>query len=142
MATAGSNPQFKDIPEQYIFPIWHFVTGIENMTDKELSQPILRPGLYDTYYLFIIQYALLSLLGMVVNIWIVYYIFTHKLYRDASHAFFVNLCICHFVQSAFVLPITLLVIIVQNWILGQFMCYFLPMLQVSFYLIFLFSFSS
>lgn len=125
------NSQFKDIPEQYIIPIWHYITGFENMTDKELNQFILRPGLYDTFILFTIQYALLSLLGMVTNIWTVYYICKHKLFRDATHAFFINMCICHFVQSAFVLPITLMVIIVQNWILGQFMCYFLPMLQVS-----------
>lgn len=132
MATSSNNPQLKALPDQHLYAMYQYVTGLENMTDAELSKPILRAGLHDTYYLFIVQYAFLSLFGMVTNIGIVYYIFKHKLYHENTHAFFVNLCICHFVQSAFVLPITLLIIIVHNWILGQFMCYFVPMLQVSF----------
>lgn len=128
---AKNGEQFKSLPDQHILTIYQYITGLENMTDTELSKPILRPGLYDTYILFIIQYALLSLIGMITNIWIIYYIARHKLYRDNTHAFFINLSICHFVQSAFVVPVTLVVIIVHNWILGQFMCYFVPMLQVS-----------
>lgn len=111
--------------------IYTYVTGFDNHTDAELSKPIVRAGLQDTYLLFIVQYAVLSLLGIIINTAIIYYIFKRRLYRENTHAFYVNLCVCHFVQSAFVLPITLFVIIVHNWILGQFMCYFIPMLQVS-----------
>lgn len=129
---AKSLDKFKNMPEEHFIALLHYVTGLENLTDTELSsKPNLRPGLYDTYVLFIVQYALLSLIGMVANIWIIYYISKNKLYRDNTHAFFINLSICHFVQSVFVVPITLVVIIVHNWILGQFMCYFVPMLQVS-----------
>lgn len=113
-----------------LYAIYTFITGFENMTETELSKPILRPGLQETYFFFIIQYAILSILGMMTNIWIIYYITRHKLYRDNTHAFFINLSICHFVQSAFVVPVTLVVIIIHNWVLGQFMCYFVPMLQV------------
>lgn len=130
-ATANHAAQAKGLPTQHLIAMYQYVTGFENMTDAELSKPILRAGLQDTYFLFIMQYALLSLFGILTNIWIVYYIFKHRLYHENSHAFFVNLCICHLVQSIFVLPITLLIIIVHNWILGQFMCYFVPMLQVS-----------
>lgn len=121
----------KNLPDQHLYAIYTFITGFENMTETELSKPILRPALQDTYFLFVIQYAILSILGMLTNIWIIYYITRHKLYRDNTHAFFINLSVCHFVQSAFVVPVTLVVIIVHNWILGQFMCYFVPMLQVS-----------
>lgn len=127
---AKTTAQFNNLPDQHLFTIFQYITGMENMTDTELSKPILRPGLYDTYILFIIQYSLLSIIGMVTNIWIIYYIARHKLYHDNTHAFFINLSICHFVQSAFVVPVTLVVIIVHNWVLGQFMCYFVPMLQV------------
>lgn len=121
----------KNLPDQHLFAMYTFITGFENMSETELSKPILRPGLQDTYFLFIIQYAFLSMLGMLTNIWIIYYITRHKLYRDNTHAFFINLSVCHFVQSALVVPVTLVVIIIHNWILGQFMCYFVPMLQVS-----------
>lgn len=125
------NPQLKSLPETQLIEIYQYVTGFDNRTDAELTKPILRSGLQDIYYLFIIQYAILSLFGIVLNLGVVYYIFKRKLYRDNTHAFYVNLSVCHFVQSAFVLPITLFVIIVHNWILGQFMCFFVPMLQVS-----------
>lgn len=128
---AKNTAQFKNLPDQHLFAIYQYITGLENMTDTELSKPILRPGLQDTYLLFLIQYALLSLIGILTNVWIIYYIARHKLYRENTHAFFINLSICHFVQSAFVVPITLVIIVVHNWILGQFMCYFVPMLQVS-----------
>lgn len=130
---AINSEQMNNLPDQHLFAIYQYITGFNNITDKELSQPILRQSLSDTYFLFVIfvQYALLSLIGMVTNIWIIYYIIRHKLYRENTHAFFVNLSLCHFVQSAFVVPITLIVIIVHNWILGQFMCYFVPILQVS-----------
>lgn len=133
MATKISNPlqTMNNLPDQHLYAIYTFITGFENMSETELSKPILRPGLQDTYFLFIIQYAFLSMLGMLTNIWIIYYITRHKLYRDNTHAFFINLSVCHFVQSALVVPVTLVVIIIHNWILGQFMCYFVPMLQVS-----------
>lgn len=130
-ASNNNNPQLKGFSSQHLESIYQYVTGLENMTGAELSEPLLRPGLQDTYYLFVIQYAILSLLGIVANIWIICYIIKYKLFHENMHAFFVNLCVCHFVQSAFVLPVTLVVIIVHNWILGQFMCYFVPMLQVS-----------
>lgn len=129
MASTSANPQLKGLSSQQLESIYQYITGFENMT--ELNEPILRPGLQDTYYFFVIQYAILSLFGIVANIWVICYIFKYKLFHENTHAFFVNLCVCHFVQSAFVLPITLIVIIVHNWILGQFMCYFVPMLQVS-----------
>lgn len=127
----NSAAQLNNLPDEHLYSMYQYITGFENMTEKELRKPILRPGLHDTYILFIIQYALLSLTGAISNIWLIYYIVRHRLYRDNTHAFFINLSICHFVQCAFVLPITLVVIIVHNWILGMFMCYFVPMLQVS-----------
>lgn len=130
---ANNNEPLKEAPDPQFLEMLRIITGLNNITDGELSKPILRPTIQDTYVLYIIQYALLSFIGAVSNIWIIYYISKHKLYRDNTHAFFINLSVCHFVQSAFVVPITLVTTIVHNWILGQFMCFFVPMLQVSSY---------
>lgn len=127
---AGSEP-LKDTSDPQFLELLRAITGLENVTEAELTKPILRSTIQDTYILYIIQYALLSVVGVAANSWAIYYISKHKLYRDNTHAFFVNLSICHFVQSAFVVPVTLVTTIVHNWILGTFMCYFVPMLQVS-----------
>lgn len=111
--------------------IEHFVTGLHNSTDAELNEPILKPALSNIYVLFIIQYALLAIVGIIFNTYIIYYVIMHKLYRDGTHAFVINLSICHLVQCVFVLPVTLMLLLIQNWIFGQFMCYFVPLLQVS-----------
>lgn len=121
----------KDIPEHLLTPIVHYITGFHNLTDHDVNEAILKPALSDIYILFIIQYGVLALVGIVANLFIIYYIFQHKLYHDETHAFMVNLCCCHLVQCMFVLPVTLMVILIQNWIFGQFMCYFVPLLQVS-----------
>lgn len=121
----------KDIPEHLLMPIVHFVTGFHNLSDREVNSAFLKPALSNIYVLFIIQYGVLALIGVLANAYIIYYILHHKLYHDGTHAFMVNLCMCHLVQCAFVLPVTLMVILIQNWIFGQFMCYFVPLLQVS-----------
>lgn len=121
----------KDIPENLLLPIYHYITGIHNSTDKDINHLIIKPALSNVFVLFIIQYGLLSICGICLNIFVISYIVRYKLYRDITHAFIMNLCLCHFVQCAFVLPITLLLILTQNWIFGQFMCYFIPLLQVS-----------
>lgn len=128
---AHSNEPLKDAPDPQFIELLRAITGLENISDAELTKPILRPTIQDTYILYIIQYALLSVIGVVANSWAIYYISKHKLYRDNTHSFFINLSMCHFVQSAFVVPVTLITTIVHNWILGTFMCYFVPMLQVS-----------
>lgn len=122
--------EIKDLPENLLAAIYHFLTGIHNSTEREVNELILKPALSNVFVIFIAQYGILSICGIVLNIYIIYYIIRHKLYRDVTHAFMVNLCVCHFVQCAFVLPITLLLILTQNWIFGQFMCYFIPLLQV------------
>lgn len=128
-----NNRVVKELPENLLLPIYHYITGIHNATDKDVSNLILKPALSNVFVIFILQYGLLALCGIFLNIYIICYIIRYKLYRDITHAFMVNLCLCHFVQCAFVLPITLLLILTQNWIFGQFLCYFIPLLQVSGY---------
>lgn len=127
---ANLNEPSQNEPDQQFIDVLRAITGVHNITADELTKPILRPTIQNTYILYIIQYALLSVIGAVSNCWCIYYISKHKLYRDTTHAFFMNLSICHFVQSAFVVPVTLVTTIVHNWVLGTFMCYFVPMLQV------------
>lgn len=121
----------KDVPEHYLMPIVHYITGLQNLSGKEITEPMVKPALSNYYFLFIIQYGLLAVCGIASNIFIIYYICRHRLYHDGTHAFIINLSLCHLVQCAGVLPVTLMVILIQTWLFGQFMCYFVPLLQVS-----------
>lgn len=132
--TEPTDNPLKDIPEHWAGVILHFVLGAHNLTaaGKEINEPIIKPALSKIYFLFIIQYALLAAFGILSNIYCIYYILRYKLYRDGTHAFVTNLNLCHLVQCTMVLPVTLMIIVIQNWVFGQFMCYFVPLLQVKF----------
>lgn len=110
------------------------VTGFlgSNHSTNDYSVPFIRPALATIYPLFIVQYATLAVFSILANVLMLYYIVHYKLYRDCTHAFLANLSVAHLVQSAAVLPFTLVVMLVQNWIYGQFMCFFLPLLQVGY----------
>lgn len=133
MDIADFEAKWKDVPDKYFLIIAHFLTGHYNDTDAidRFNGPILKASIKNVYWIFLIQYAILAMMGIVMNIAIIAYIVYHRLYRDVTHAFIINLAFCHFVQCAVVLPVTLMVMLIQNWIFGQFLCFFLPMLQVS-----------
>uniref|UniRef100_A0A182T427 G-protein coupled receptors family 1 profile domain-containing protein n=1 Tax=Anopheles maculatus TaxID=74869 RepID=A0A182T427_9DIPT len=122
----------KGIPEEFVSAVMQVLLGEKNYSvHGDYSAPSLKPVVARIYPLFILLYAIPTALGLTLNVMIIVYISKYKLYRDVTHAFLVNLAVCHCVQSAFVLPITLMVMIIQNWVFGQFMCFFLPLLQVS-----------
>lgn len=135
--TSDNDHPLREVPDHWLAIIVHYVTGFHNITSKEISEPIVKPALANIYPVFLVQYAVLSIFGILSNIYIIYYIMRYKLYRDVTHAFLMNLGLCHFVQCGIVLPMTLMVILIQNWIFGQFLCFFLPLLQVSKYIEFL-----
>ncbi|KAM8721381.1 hypothetical protein ACLKA7_007279 [Drosophila subpalustris] len=130
-ASTGGGEKWKDVPDKYLLAIANFLAGHVNDTEdfERFNGPILKASIKSVYWLFLIQYAALALLGVLMNITIIVYIMYHRLYKDVTHAFITNLALCHFVQCALVLPISLMVMLIQNWIFGQFLCFFLPMLQ-------------
>ncbi|XP_055585654.1 uncharacterized protein LOC129738469 [Uranotaenia lowii] len=124
----------KNIPDNFLAVVAHIALGMQSSEHNgssavDYSSPILKPVVARIYPVFIIMYALPAALGIATNVLMVMYISKYKLYKDATHAFVVNLAFCHTVQCAFVLPITLMVMLIQNWVFGQFMCFFLPLLQ-------------
>lgn len=98
---------------------------------RDYRAPVLKPIVRSVYPLFVLQYGLLMLVGVVANVLVGYHIMRSKLYRDVTHALVLNLVLSHCVQCLVVVPMTLTVMLFQNWVLGRFLCYFLPMLQVS-----------
>ncbi|XP_055840444.1 uncharacterized protein LOC129908148 isoform X2 [Episyrphus balteatus] len=117
--------------DQYFIIMARLVAGQINDTVafEKYNRPLMKSSIKSIYWIFLLQYAILAILGVVMNVSIIVYVMYHKLYKDVTHAFITNLALCHFVQCAVVLPITLTVMMIQNWVFGQFLCFFLPMLQ-------------
>lgn len=123
------------IPDQYLETIAHYLMGLRNLSKEEdLSKPQLRPSVINIYPLFIIFYAILIIIGIISNIAMIIHIVRHKLYHDPTNAYLINIAISDITKCIFVLPITLTILLIQNWIFGRFLCFFLPMMQVKIYL--------
>lgn len=119
-----------DIPDEYLPLIMHYLSGLENGS-VDLSKAHLRKSFNTFYPLVIFVYALLVIFGTLANLAMVYHIVKYGLHKDTTCAFLINIAIVDVIKCVFVLPISLAVLLVQNWIFGRFMCYFLPILQVS-----------
>lgn len=99
----------------------HGKDEIGNNTQHDFSQPIVREALEKYLPFLICLYGMLMLSGVIGNIILIAYIVKQKLYHNETHGFIINLALCHILQCSFVLPITILIIVLQNWIFGQFL---------------------
>ncbi|CAH1367938.1 unnamed protein product [Tenebrio molitor] len=75
------------------------------------------------------MYSLLMVTGVALNLSVFVHIIRNKLYNDVTCSFVLNNVISDIVKCVVVLPMTLYVLLVNNWILGELLCSFLPMLQ-------------
>lgn len=108
-----------------------FAMGSKKNGSHDYSSAVLKPFVSSIYPVFVLQYGLLVLFGFSVNSAVIFFILRRRLFREITHSFVLNLCLSHCVQCLVVMPITLTVLLLQNWVLGQFFCYFLAMLQVK-----------
>ncbi|XP_043483621.1 prolactin-releasing peptide receptor isoform X2 [Leptopilina heterotoma] len=117
--------QYKD---HFLFRINERFKNPTNETE-DFSKPYLRPIFFKIYPLIIFIYAILIISGIIVNLTMLYHILKFKLYKDPTHAYLINMIISDIIKCLFSLPLSLAVILIDNWIFGKFLCYFLPMLQ-------------
>lgn len=119
-----------DFPPHVWAIIHEFLIGVQN-PEADLRKPHVRQSVANIFPFIIFMYALLIGTGVISNIAIFIHIIRHKLYRDATYCFFINNVISDLMKCIIVLPISLYVLLIHNWILGELLCSFLPMLQVS-----------
>lgn len=120
---------FEDVPQHILNIIGVFIIGLEN-GEIDIQRAHLRKSVANIYPFIVSMYALLILTGIFANSAVLYHIIKHKLYKDATYSFIVNNVASDIVKCVCVLPITLYVLLVQNWLLGELLCSFLPMVQV------------
>ncbi|KAL4232398.1 hypothetical protein ACF0H5_009966 [Mactra antiquata] len=112
----------------YIHQVLSFMDK-KNDTSFDFTQPYIRNSLKFVYPIFMFLYAVVGLLGMVGNISMLVVMGKRRLYQDPTYLFLGNLAFSDLIKCVFALPVSLANLLVQNWIFGSFMCFFLPMIQ-------------
>ena len=127
------NSAMEDLNQEQLLIIKKFLTDMQFEQGNDLTQIHLRPVFQSPWYLgpTIIFYAALVAVGIIVNCVIGGVICKRKLYlTDNIHMCVLNLTISFFCQLFVVIPLSLFAIVVHNWVLGSFICYTLPIIQV------------
>ncbi|CAD6216199.1 GSCOCG00004418001-RA-CDS [Cotesia congregata] len=118
------------IPSQYYSEVAEYIKDLNNLSYHfDLSKPILRLAVAKIYPLFLLIYAVLITIGIIANAAMIIHISKNKLYRDPTYAYLINIAISDIAKCMFVLPITLAVLLIQNWVFGKFLCLSLAMIQ-------------
>lgn len=107
------------------------VQGNSNET-IELNSPSLRFTFEENYGVILAMFVIIVIMGTSLNALEIYFIVKNKFHKDATNVYFLNLAVTDIVKCIIVIPFSMLSLLFQNWILGEFLCYFLPMLQVSY----------
>jgi len=133
--SAGNLDDNPGISPQHLHQLIQFIASLDNMGNNsrvDLGSPYLR-AIYrqDTPLLVVIVllYVVLVAVGLVSNLFILAVIIRRRLYTDPVQACVLNINIASVLQLLVVLPLTLFVLLVHNWLLGKFFCYTLPLLQ-------------
>ncbi|XP_064085816.1 neuropeptide Y receptor type 5-like [Macrobrachium nipponense] len=122
------SPELRSLPDKILGPIINNLQRFPNET-VDFRTPHLRQSLVNIYPLFLVLYGTLVIMGTVGNVAMIVHILRRRLYRDPTCAFIMNVGVCNFIMSVFLLPLSLAILLIQNWIFGSFLCYFVPMLQ-------------
>ncbi|XP_060578535.1 prolactin-releasing peptide receptor-like [Ruditapes philippinarum] len=112
----------------YIYQVMWWIEN-RNDTSFDFTQPYIRKSLKYVYPIFMFLYAVVGLVGLVGNIAMVIVMGKRRLYQDPTFFFLGNIAFSDLIKCVFVLPISLANMLVQNWIFGSFLCFFLPMIQ-------------
>ncbi|XP_058807659.1 prolactin-releasing peptide receptor isoform X2 [Phymastichus coffea] len=116
------------IPEEYLPMIIHYLKKYDN-TNVDLSKPHLNPYFATNYPIIVLVYSLLIISSVLANLAMIFHVVKRRLYKDTTCAFLINIAIASTVHVTFVLPITLAVMLMQNWIFGRLICFCLPIFQ-------------
>ncbi|XP_023728017.1 prolactin-releasing peptide receptor isoform X2 [Cryptotermes secundus] len=121
--------EMNGIPDKWLNVVAQFVMGLRNDSGLDFSKPHLRPSVARVFPLFVFLYALVVAVGTISNLAVIWTVAKHRLYRNPTYGYIINLAIADIIKCVLVLPISLTILLVQNWIFGSFLCFFLPMLQ-------------
>ena len=125
----------QNFPEKFIPAFYYMLKSIPNET-TDFSKPYARTSLQRTYPLFITLYMMVMVIAVVTNSAMFYRILNivQKLQERkmdmTEYLFLANIAILNILLSFIVIPLSLAILLIQNWVLGKTVCYLAPILQV------------
>ena len=105
----------------------------DNSSRIDLDIPHLRPVFSDgggVLSVCIILFVILILASCIGNLTALLLVVKQKLYKESITLCLANLMVIHSLQVCLVLPFCLYTRLVQNWVLGEALCYMLPVISV------------
>ena len=105
----------------------------DNTTKIDLDVPHLRPLFYlsdGVMAVFLALFVILALVSAASNVSLLLLIIKQKLYKESLTLCLANMMVIHIVEVCVVLPLCLCTRMVQNWVLGEIVCYMLPVITV------------
>nr|KAG5692272.1 hypothetical protein BaRGS_007180 [Batillaria attramentaria] len=115
--------------QTYIEMVYQWVISNNSTGNMDYTQPYVRRSLRYVYPLFMFLYTLVGVLGIVGNAAMLVVLARRRLYHDQTFFLMGNLALSDLLKCVLVLPITLANLLINNWLFGSFLCFFLPMMQ-------------
>lgn len=113
----------------YIDIIIQWLTEEEGSDIETLKKSRVKPALQEIFYVFIVLYAVVGLVGTLSSLAMLGSILRRHIMSLPTYALLANLALCSLITAVFVLPLTLAVLLMKNWMFGNVICFLYPMLQ-------------
>ncbi|KAK3590187.1 hypothetical protein CHS0354_041243 [Potamilus streckersoni] len=116
--------------ENYLALILQWIENNNTTDHVDFTQPHIKRSLRYVYPIFMFLHAMVGIVGLVGNVAMITVMGKRTLYHDQTFFLLGNLAFSDLIKCLFVLPMSLANMLIQNWIFGSFMCFFLPMIQL------------
>ena len=127
-------------PKHLVPQLMETLSVFSNET-TDFSQPHVKQSFEHTYAVFVTLYVFVAIVGSIANsAMIVKLFYIESYFRSVScggseHLFLINVALLNVLLSLLVMPISLFILLIQNWTLGKVVCYLAPIMQVRYLII-------
>ncbi|KAG8312798.1 hypothetical protein J6590_015983 [Homalodisca vitripennis] len=125
------HPGVRQMSQEEMAVVLRWLEGWKN-DSADLRAPQVKASMTGLYPGLVVLYSLVLVGAAVLNGALIYTVLRHRLY---NLGLLLSLAISNLLLSCFVLPPTVAVLILHNWLLGRVLCHLLPLVQVSVYFI-------
>ena len=118
-----------DLTEEEINILITWISENNHNDSNKVGHVRVKSSLRQIYVLFIFLNSLVTIIGTGTNIVMLGYIIRKRLYKNSTFLFLANIAFSDILKALIVLPLTVAHLMLDGWIFGRFMCYFLPMMH-------------
>lgn len=113
----------------YIDIIIQWLTEEDGTDVDSLKKTRVKPALQEIFYVFVVLYSIVGVIGTCGSISMMVNVFRRHVMSVPTFALLTNLALCSLITALGVLPLTLSVLLLKNWVFGSVICFLYPMLQ-------------